>query len=246
MGILTGSLIATKITTDFWWLGVIIGGVSAYLLCDIKAIILAVPKAWNHVSSWRLHENTKARIIVTLKFLANVLFVGVANLFLSTFCSQKLEIVGAVLPIIFNFFFFVAIVFFFLMVVALFDRNIEYNNYCRFWLKYANPLSMLTISPILATYYTVRFLWKKRTEIGKGIVWSVSCFGKFFKHLFILTYSDERLLCFVFASAGTITSYILNFDMLQILVFAVIGAVVGVLNYRLISLRFIIKMKAEV
>ena len=94
---------------------------------------------------------------------------------------------------------------------------------------------MCTYWPIRGLIKTIIFLI---IAIPKTIIgtYKAICFcGLFFKNVFILIHSEFRLLCGVDAAIGAVIGYFAGY----VIVGLIVGGILGVLNYELISRRWL-------
>lgn len=244
LGAFIGTLVALQVNENFWWLGTIAGFGVGYLGYDFKQAVQAVPKAWFKVVSYRPHPVTwycwrhfappaflaVASLITTLKIaMIGIAFVIhwlalegpftvdiTAMLAIAVACSA-----GAALM-------------FTIHVINLSGSEfvppslLEERNNMLIISKHLNPLSLYGFWIWVAVYYLIITLFR-------GIVRGTVTVGRFIKTFFILVHSDERLLCGIDAAIGATTGFVFG----HALIGALIGGFVGVINFELISKRWL-------
>jgi hypothetical protein len=245
-----GAGIGTLLSINFgllWWVGILIGGFAGYLTYDYQKVKEAIPKAWKQSKA-----NLKLpNLILILRIILNligILYVGV---------------------VFFSFSFFVKIsifLFAFLLVCGIFSEIISLLVAMNFYFPYQDDVNdkkifnfwrlnrivnlidkkesklfifyllLPLISIVMTSCYIFLFL-KFLAKNTTPYFWIVI---NFFKNLFILIHSDIRLLVGINCLIGGIVGY--SYDSVLVGMFA--GGIIGVLSYRIISLK-ILKLKTN-
>ena len=184
------------------------------------------------------------------------MFVASLGLFccaLSLIIDTKLVSNPLLVLILFMFIFVVACVVVFLSFVMLFvmsslakddSENLTKMGYML--MVFGNPI----VLPFFLIFHAGKYLWGKRLAIGEELISIVSAalfvtkeIGCFFARAFRYVHSERRTLCFVDAFLGAIAGFFLGSAILG----AGIGAVLGVINYEIVSIRWlkIVPAKAQ-
>ncbi len=206
-----GAFVALQLNQYLWWLGMIAGGIIGYLSYDIKAVIKAVPRAYDAVKGWR---PKKKNVLATVYF---VLWGFSWVLLISAPVNHKMARIVAVfwttclmLSMIFS-----------AKKASAFEENDKRMLYL---LKFWNPLSLTFYWPFKMLIWCIpripnllRFL------------------GRFLKQLFIIIHSEIRLLCGVDAAIGAGVGYFAGNAIMGV----VAGGVIGVINYKIISQKIL-------
>lgn len=222
IGAFIGLVIAFTIRHNFWWVGMLVGGLVGHLSYNVREVLETSRKVWRSLCTVRnvvtLLLGIGSVISSALTFMLLPLYLSSINL---TFPSFLL--LWVVLSVFFGFAF----------------RDIRDREVFIEILKHANPIS----APFWAVYWFI-----------KGTAWCVEriltgmmfvC--RFVKGVFILIHSDIRLLCGVDAALGVFIGRMMGQSVatnvpaiLAIAVFGgIVGALLGVLNYRLVSIRWL-------
>lgn len=235
-----GTLVALQVNGYFWWLGLIVGGFVGYLSYEFKAVVQTIPKAWRAVISWQPKFNWRY-------FGKALLGLGSLHSHVGVFMTMLLVLTGAiesgyylmVLGIIFllcgGFALFWSTLFTFMQVgepdaswMEMFDGVIRFNP-VSFYFYY------LPVWFVKGIFYVVPrapgFLRKVVVTFGKIVV----IFARFVKTLFIMIHSEIRLLCALDAAIGAGIGYFAG----SVLIGALAGGLVGVLNYEVITKRIL-------
>jgi len=233
-----GSLTALSVHPYLWWIGMIVGGLIGYLTYDFKQVIQDVPIAWN--ATWRMFVSPIWKVVRGAMLVFAVIFlVGVsfaASLFLAfllLYIFYPMEGVSFVngwggsgiafggVSMFVGFGIGIA-----LLIVEIKDSGTFEPEEIKYILKLAAFLSPPGIV-VMAIWGIVLLVIKTPTIIR--------FLALFAKNLFLLIHSDIRLLCGVDAALGAVAGFFL----LNPILGALIGGVIGVLNYKLISQRIL-------
>lgn len=246
IGAILGTIIALELNKYFWWLGILIGGIVGYVSYEFKSVA---------------HAFRKARSVTRQEyqfFLSGMwgafqgVMIAVSQVFLTLFL------------VLLNGFFWSALFFLFVDWVA--DENILLES-PSFVIPVTFIMSSF-IGTILATDSSLSlFAWEhaartfKSTNpltvacwwipvgvhhVAKRLPWFVcllwmiisdtSMFTwKVTKRTFVLVHSEIRLLCMTDAMFGALVGYGCG----NALIGGLVGAVCGVLNYKLVSVRWL-------
>jgi hypothetical protein len=229
LGAFVGALSAMEIASAFaygkyfWVLGALFGGVVAYIAADFKSIPAGVARAYRETigfrpdfEGWKTLALTGAGVftaactIFGLAILVAAVFD--AKLRSDLFSEGALAVATAALLI--------TIVFIVLEATKM-DTDGWYDaeasrGVSLFLLKHVNPIS--------ATYWMLCGAWYLLRRVPA-----------FAKLTFVYVHSDLRTLCFVDAALGAGCGYLFGSAILG----ALVGGVLGVLNYELVSIRLL-------
>ncbi|PIR06772.1 MAG: hypothetical protein COV55_02260 [Candidatus Komeilibacteria bacterium CG11_big_fil_rev_8_21_14_0_20_36_20] len=237
LGALIGSIVALQMNPYLWWIGLLVGGLTGYLSYEFKAVIAAVPKAWN-AASWRPSKEVKwatvAFICVYISIVSIVLGIAILN------PIPKREVLIAKPDILLYSFLglMTSLVFLIGLTITLIEQPKLKNNITKSFqliALYCNPISVATFLPLWCLYKFITHLPAMIAFIFKT-GWSIICtLGRFIKFLFLLIHSDIRLLCGIDATIGSGIGYLTG----NVLIGMVAGGVFGVLNYQIVSLKIL-------
>lgn len=223
-----GTAVALIVATPFWWLGLLSGFAGGYLSYEFRAVLRAVPMAW---------EMTLFAL-GTIGSMIGEVFLGLWAFFMS--------------PILH--FIFVDLVLFIPMLffanafdhheVALFSiTGVVGVTGCVSYLVFFLAQMIAADGQVLGrlTYREVFVGWMKcalgALALWVGLltipVWGPFVLAYFLYRLFLLIHSDKRLLCGVDSAIGTGVTY------LALIAAAAISAVLGIVNYELVSKRWL-------
>jgi len=228
LGAGVGTLIALSVSVYFWWIGVVIGGFVGHLSYKFKAVVRAGRQAWQSVVRWRQSMELKAAIKFFFWFYL-LASSAIISLILPLFLLLELEIKLS------SFILLVALMIagggifatYLMILDSTTEEILKEKERTRLWLrKFVNPVS-------------VYFYWLPRGVYfgGKRLIQkspiAIITFFRFIKTVFVLIHSEIRLLCGVDAAIGTVIGYFSD----HVLIGAIAGGIIGVLNFELISKR---------
>lgn len=263
-GAVIGTCIAARTPVNFNWLAVIIGMVSgglvSYLGYDYKNVWAVAIRSWWAV--FLKNKNPKEKRIKIIYVKSFGLAYLVQLFCLATFLLLRL--IPAKTWLIFDF--DLPKTFIMLLAVALFieshlsaneyffkkTKKIKITDVCDNYKKHKQKCfwSFLAINPISAIIF-VFFLWPVLITLI-FLVFLFVCFyylfvffkkiGLCLQEIFLGIHSDKRLLCMVDAAIGVFGGYhfiVVSDTLFSCLFGGVAGAILGVLNYELISRRWL-------
>lgn len=241
-----GTLLALQMNLTFWWIGLIVGGALGYVSFDPMAIVHAIPEAW--VTTKRCSRKAAEAFffgaregfcltstVIFPVYILCVKAVGGTNVFVYMF------LVG-----------FMVFMSLFMGVVAgteyLSNPGLLTKKRVRADWKHCNALAVYG-------YYLPMGIWHllnrvprmisaipgvalKAAVVLHDVVASILEFGW---NLFKLVHSELRVLCMVDAAIGTAIGYRFGSP----LVGAVTGGIFGVLNYEVVSVRWLKLLPAK-
>ncbi|RJQ14565.1 hypothetical protein C4553_00635 [Candidatus Parcubacteria bacterium] len=247
-----GALVALQMTPMFWWVGMIAGFAIGYLAYEFNKVIAAVPKAWNKMRNsfpklwnemrtlrpdavfWRAWGKAYLNLAGDLLTIVGFPFASLLTIMLW----------GNPNPIVFL---FPLITLGFPLFFALFitpHGNVHtlketfragglfnlspFRVY--FWIL---PKFFLYLVPRAVFYHLPRFLWQKRNVIASGLIGFIHAVAIFSATWFRLIHSEIRLLCGVDGAIGAAIGFYFG----NALIGGLAGALWGVLNYEILSIR---------
>ena len=229
VGGFAGAMIALQFTVNFWWIGLMAGGLIGYLAYDpiqaIKAIPTAASTAWKHSSGslstyfkfmfkeWHNLLRGSWLIFLIIFWMFSFLYVA------SGFDSIDGMSFKAAFIMIASFTFIFGQLFGAILSATSLDKTS--NAMFTILIKYLNPLRVFG-------YSLPRGLWYGRILLLKFT-------ATFTVTLFKLIHSDLRLLCGIDAAIGAAIGYFTINPLLG----ATIGAAWGLFNYWLISVKLL-------
>lgn len=251
-----GALLALQFASYFWWVGVLLGGGIGYLMYNIKEVGTMAQKVWSSMpeKGELLNKFIEYREQITSKILDSLLnftvclvvaVLGVAivsSVFLIPFGALNvlayyfpfpednsgliftpiIYVLGTIATTLTGFVFFMANV-----------RHLKYKK--NFFIKYGplfvgvllSPVAMFVTLPLTILSAVVWLLYK--------LCYFVPVLYKFICRTFKLIHSDIRLLCMTDSLIGATVGYFMGNALLG----GLIGVVSGLLNYELISVRWL-------
>lgn len=233
-GAFIGAMVALQFTANFWWIGLLAGGLAGYLAYDPAEVIRNIPTAWRTArrETWKyslggLIMYFKFMIKEWRSFLRGVQLMLVICMWLyglgyimsdfdvsatSQFMSLKAMLISiACIILLFSQLFG--------SLFATADESA--TKLFKAMIKYSNPFRV--------------FFYSLPRGIFFGTILLVKFAVKFTVTLFKLIHSDLRLLCGIDAAIGAAIGYFTINPLLG----ATIGAVWGALNYWLISVKLL-------
>lgn len=236
-GAFIGSLIGLQMTPMFWWAGMLVGGLTGYLTYDPLAVVQALPRAARAASDAmdgfleELPERLLLIVSSTFFLLAmgllacgagagwSVLFIwGMDWLTVKGYVESSGP--GVLLYFAFPMLSMLLGVLLFMMDSIKHPKSSGQDTARRVYLL-MNPITVLL-------YY-----------VPKGTFWVISKTVRFLMltvwHLFKLIHSDLRLLCGVDASIGATIGIFAHNPIIG----AIAGGLIGVLDFELVSKRWL-------
>jgi MFS family permease len=235
LGATLGALLALHFNHYFWWLGILIGAFTGYLAYDFKEVGRAVAVAWKkaraEISQLKLPSRLKLKealswvvavTIVIIGFIILTVVIGFSwiILFKTMGMAGKNEPQSWV-PL-FGSCMICGLASEIIAVVMSLpnDKNETVWQYLR---------TFLLINPVVLSFKIVRYLVRLGRAIPDRIL------SRFVAHVFRIIHSDIRLLCMMDASLGAL----IGFKYGNPLIGGVAGAVLGILNYWFVSVRWL-------
>ena len=229
-----GALFALQFSNYFWWAGVLIGAVIGYIGYDFKKLCKVFKKEWKNAIDIFLEEisnffvNAFTVVVAGIFFALCIVFVifSFSSLIYSANESYKLYTQGInhfdfslICHVLGTIVFMVCVYFWF-----------EPDKKSPIFLVTAflfSPLGLIASPPILALCVVC------------VVAWLLYRFTKLFFKVSVATFfavhSDIRLLCMTDSLIGATSGYLLG----NAIVGGVIGAVSGLINYELVSVRWL-------
>jgi hypothetical protein len=260
LGAFVGALIALQMAHAFWWVGMLFGAFAGYLVYDLPQIVRAIPTAWKSVQGWEpdklwwrdyamsyggnvLCGLTIIWSLFSFLFLCAVWNQGLVVLFDHRMYNGIPIVAFYIAPIL-------ALVF---GLIALPGGSWESLEKRRVWCEKDWTLG-LRYNPLRFFFYLVprAVLWVLfrvahlivvgATKVPVVIpyilrsVWGAGSFiVRFLIQLFLAIHSKERVLVMTDAAIGAGIGYITG----NALFGAVAGGLLGVINYELVSKRWL-------
>ncbi len=230
-----GSVVALDIHRSFWFecVGMCVGAMLTWIICDYKGIVAAAPVAWQSATNWRWQPDraywreyfqaagTLATwFLLGSTFLVLLVYSEPSNFQYSSAGFHSPSLVSECRSML-------AFSSFMFLVIAGYIP-LALNRKVRKMLGDApGPFTVFfgTIPPILMGGWLVI----KNTPAGARTL------GRFVKHLFLLTYSDEKLLFSVSAAFGAGIGY--HFG--HALVGGLIAVVLSIPNFEIVSVLWL-------
>ncbi len=264
IGAVMGTLISLEMNKMLWWVGAIAGGVIGYFIYDIEQVIKAIPKTWEYAKenknkfSCTLVKIIKNIIIaifcVTAVLIVPFIWLGyIDNYFWNIFHMPKISLIHddifVLLPILFIYY-AMALINFLILIYSAKDILVE-NDKCLKKMKLLGIINKaknsnifkifaLLSSQLIAFGWIIFWLYKGFTAVPEATkeAFNVSTefLGKFIKKLFLLIHSQARLICGVDSLFGTVIGYFFFHDPIM---GGIAGAILGVFNYWIVSIKIL-------
>lgn len=243
IGIALGAGLALELSFLPWWIAVLVGailgcavGCAAYAYREIRqAIPIAAKKAtsWRPDTEWWKHY-VKDILCVTSMYWS--IFLLMSLLTVPDFKAKEEIILIVGQNTVFVILLYIAITGVLAFIAALFAslftfrRIVEFENPKRFILR-TNPFAVYVYWPICG------FIWilRRSRRAPKVVASGSKVVGRFFKFLFIYTYSRELLLICIYVCAGVLVGYITVHPLICAAIFGGLGKA----SYELISVRWL-------
>ena len=239
-GAALGAVVALQLHY-FWWVGILVGGATGYLSYSFREVISAAVTAWNTLVGGLKGRAWKAALLDALVVLAVLacVFVGAASalllsvgaLMLATTAPESSSVWAAVpaasgpMPIP-RVFWISAVVGVLVLGSFLSAWILRSSDRKQAWMA---VLGCIAITPlVLPAALGVVFLWAVIPK-GARFMWRLA------RQTFILVHSQARLLCLTDALVGALIGYLCG----NALIGGAIGAVLGLLDYRFTSVRWL-------
>ncbi|MBZ0242679.1 MAG: hypothetical protein K8F24_05655 [Bacteroidales bacterium] len=227
----------------FWLIGLLIGGLTGYVIYDFKSVIKAVPVAWNYAAGQLTTTNWKMVGSRTLIIIGSIIAIaGYPLLFLNL--PHETGNLDA--------FFFLTSIFAMVVNCSLIGFSIvgksaedipkelldEWGlsflaiSAYRF---YPLLILILILSPIVSIYGMVIGLYKFLNFFLDIIIFWLKFTRRFFWKLFMLIHSDIRLLVGIDSIIGGAVGYYFE----NMIIGMLAGAVWGFINYWLVSIKWL-------
>ena len=234
LGAFIGALVALQLGA-FWFVGVLVGGFTGYMVYEFQKVISAVKIAWNAVAGIRFHRWRPNKEYWKLYFrcfppIFLSFSIGICWLILFLLMINDHTISGwhefALSAILFEATALLA------SIMAAFDvdtaENTRFMDSLWKFSREGNPVSVLC-------WYLPRGILKGTVFCVKRIPAGAHATGKFCSLVFVQIHSDERLLCGVDAAIGAGIGWSAG----NPLVGAIAGGLFGVVNYEIVSKRIL-------
>jgi len=209
-----------------WWVGLLFGGFVAYVLCELRQAISAIPWAWKKATNWRINWLACKKYAIGV-FYSFLVYTSLVSLIIPFFyllsISERpqitmVDILGA---------YFIGCLFCSLLTGIPFLTETEEvvkkeRKKIKRLLKRYNILSAC-------------FYW-----LPKGLVWcfkrmpgAALIFGRFVKIWFLLVHARDRRLCLIDAVIGGAVGFLFgNAD-----IGLIAGGIFGLVNFEIFSRR---------
>lgn len=256
LGACIGTLVALEIAARFtygswfWSVGALTGGLAAYCAVDFRHLCAGIAVAYRRTIAWRPHVEwwktylmcacsmtvSSTSLVFVLWCITNAAFAIANNgpyipptvllVYLCLFAG-----VGAVWA-----------------VNASDEGSTADGSYDERLLRnrkkalramcYVNPVGALLL--VLAGMLVgAGWLWTHGPDIARSIMAAISSVGlrlkRFGVEVFFYVHSERRMICFLDAAIGAAAGYFLGSASLG----AIIGAILGVINYEIVSIRWL-------
>jgi hypothetical protein len=219
LGAAIGSLVALELSTTFWWVGLIVGGLTGYLSYEWPAVRAAIPVAYRSARGWSAMKGDAPLNKMAAESIAYGSYLPLVVLLIPWVLIPLMQIPDSEKSPM------AAVVFLLVSSYALIGGG--YTNF-RLWDEFSCRRST-TIAYVWESSSPYVLLWQFPRVIITFLI-------TFTWRLFLLIHSERRLICGVDAAIGAGVGYMSG----SVIVDALAGAVLGVVNYELITRRVLI------
>lgn len=234
-----GALVALEVVSWLWWVGLLVGGLVGYLSYEFKAVLAALPKAWRAARGWQTPPHYWRNVGWVWLGITGAIS-GLAVLVHILFWSQGIEAIADVSGTGIAILLLSAVAFVVVAPALLMGEEVPspvvFGKTLLYW---SSPLTLFF-------YHLPRGLWWiiRRTPkavavaaiaIGRGLVAFVRFLPQFGWQVFIRIHSEMRILCGTDAALGAAVGYFAGSALLG----AVVGGLFGVVNYALVTERWL-------
>lgn len=228
LGAGVGSLIALQLSAMLWWVGLLVGGLTGYLSYEWRAVISAVPRAYRAARGWEPSEEQVEFSKSSLAILAAVWSWPLLFLLSTVLVHQVAHITSP----------FAKVESFLIILMAL------ATVMCLLFSVFFAPVALaMTFSEILPVIESPRAIWSS-VSAPAVLFWNLPrevpglfrFVRAFVWQVFVRIHSQERLICGVDAFLGAAVGYVAG----SAIVGALVGGAMGVLNYELVTRRWLI------
>lgn len=241
-----GSLVALEMNHFFWWIGLIVGGLTGYLSYEWRAVLRAIPAAYHAARGYRFPEDFRPMFFwsaVVTGSIATDICLGLASVFLvlgfvdgiALFFTTSFWYGFVSMAIIIPLF---ALLFGFILACH------QENRDGAAWKNVAGARRVLRIAfpPILFGWYLPRLVLHLVIGLAEAlytVFMALPRLARFFRRfgwqLFLRIHSEMRLLCGMDAMLGAAVGYFAG----SALVGTVAGGLFGILNYAVVTERWL-------
>lgn len=235
MGAGLGSIVAMSVSEPFWWIGLIVGGLTGYFSYEWRQVLVALTTAWHQTITWRPPKNTKAYLLAFVKFQF-LLWVWCFTITLILYNTLNASD-GVPIAETSVFAFQGSLIMFFIGSVSILLMDLTYPDPVFFNTKelvtHTNNIHWMGyVPPILLGWGALHLFWFVLQLCGE----LVQAIPKLLWQFFCLVHSERRLICGVDATLGAA----IGFGLQSAVVGALIGGLLGVLNYEFVTRKWLI------
>lgn len=231
-----GALVALQMWQPLWWVGMLVGGLIGYLTYEFDEVRRAVPLAWRKATGWRWCPDWKWwRVFLRLlpRTAMGEQSIIILPFLLFLWALDPKNVTGFI--VVGGFFSF------FLVLRTVVATFVDTGKVM---------CGTTTMLAVIQDYWTVNvfrmYFWVVPRAMLKGvrliatmgpglIVKGAVTVARFFWYLFILIHSEVRLLCGLDAAFGAAVGFYFG----NAIVGALAGGMFGVINYEVVSKRWL-------
>lgn len=225
----------------FWGIGALLGGIVAYFIVDFAQVRTGVLRAYNNVVNWQPNLLYWKAVIVNMTYMMSVtiyvvLFFSLPYSMIGVISGERVEMVVMSILIVSAIMLIIVLILSLLISLDELSRGENEGREWRYRLKLLRSIRrnlghIETLNPVTATCFLAALLWRSLPKLHKipRLLWN-----------FVLTFvryihSERRTLCFIDAALGATVGYYFG----SAVIGAVVGAILGVINYELVSVRWL-------
>lgn len=250
LGAFVGSVVALELNHYLWWIGLLIGGLFGYLSYEFHKVRAAIGIAWK--ATFGQLGDREGRRLWALSWL------GISAMYASFFIlvglldwsTSWLPVKPTNKPLGVNYWSMVLFFLLYPIFASFFSmRQMNAEVMAKKMLKFANPITVYLYYPLRFGWWLIAALYTAVSKLVQGVpqflLWckqqpqqfryAANLVVKFTKMVLVAVHSDVRLLCAVDAALGTGIGYFFQSPLIG----ALAGGLFGVLNYELVSRRWL-------
>jgi len=231
----------------FWWLGILAGGATGYLTFSFRDVITAAVTAWKSLTGGRFGSRALTTGLLNVaQFLAvlagvifcaaSVLLLSIGALMLITGTPESSEnwkaapSASALMPIppLFWALAGATVLLLGIVLATVIVRSANRKQTCM------GILGCIAATPLVLPITLILILAWAILPRGARLLWRLA------RQTFVLIHSEMRLLCMTDALLGALVGYVCG----NALIGGFVGAAMGWVNYRFVSVRWLKLAKA--
>lgn len=264
-GALIGTVTALEISARFeygsflWSIGALVGSITSYVAIDFRHFCAGVARSYRDVITWRPYylwwrafgsAFVASAAMVPTVLTAGSIVLGIVASFDRTVSEYTLMGILVYAPSC-----IIAVSIVILPIFGTLSGLLECSRDGREPEKWEERLNNVIETnwyvarignPVAAVFIAMRYAWRglrygviHAPDAAKAIAWIVKDIGKeigtFLAGVFVYVHSQRRTICFVDATLGAAIGYSFG----SAIIGAIAGALLGIINYEVVSVRWL-------